>query len=86
MKLKNNFITQKIDGEQIMVSTGDSKFCGIVKNNETAGFIVECLKKDTTRENIIKNMIDKYDASPEIIEESVDNILNKLRQIGALDE
>ena len=31
-----------------MISTSDTKFKGIVKNNETAAFIIECLKADTT--------------------------------------
>ena len=29
-----------------MISTSDTDFKGIVKNNETAAFIVECLKTD----------------------------------------
>ena len=86
MKLRKEFITQNIDGEQIMVSTGDSGFCGLVRNNASAAFIVDCLKEHTTREEIVIAMLKEYDASPEIIEESVSNILNKLREIGALDE
>lgn len=86
MKLKKGFITQEIDGEQIMVSTTDSGFCGLVRSNESAAFIVDCLKQDTTKEDIINVMLGRYDADYKIIEESVDNILNKLRKIGALDE
>lgn len=86
MKLKKGFITQEIDGEQIMVSTGDSEFCGLVRSNASAAFIVDCLKKHTTKEKIVNAMLERYDAGPEIIEESVANILSKLRKIGALDE
>ena len=86
MKLKEDFITQEIDGEQIMVSAGDSGFCGLVRSNATAAFIVDCLKKHTTKEEIVSAMLEKYEASPEIIEESVANVLSKLRKIGAIDE
>lgn len=86
MKLKKDFITQEIDGEQIMVPVGDSGFCGLVRSNASAAFIVDCLKEDTTKEEIVNAMLEKYDASSEIIEESVTNILSKLRKIGALDE
>lgn len=86
MKLKDTFITQESDGEQIMVSVAGSGFVGLVRNNATAAFIVNCLKSDTTREEIINKMIKKYDASAEEISDGVDDVLNKLRSIGALDE
>ena len=45
MRLKKDFISQKLDDQLILVPVGKSSetFHGIVKNNETAGFIVECL-------------------------------------------
>ena len=86
MKLKKEFITQEINGEQIMVSAGDSGFCGLVRSNASAAFIVDCLKEHTTEEKIVHAMLERYDASPEIIEESVANILSMLRKIGAIDE
>ena len=48
MKLKANFITQEMDGEQIMVAAGGG-FAGMVRSNATAAFIVDCLKNETTR-------------------------------------
>lgn len=86
MKLKKEFVTQEIDGEQIMVSVGNSGFCGLVRSNASAAFIVDCLKEDTTKEEIVQAMLERYDASPEIIEKSVAEILSTLEKIGALDE
>lgn len=39
MKLKESFITQEMDGEQIMVAAGGG-FAGMVRSNATAAFIV----------------------------------------------
>lgn len=86
MKLNSNFITQDFDNEQIMVSTDTSGFSGLVRSNDTAAFIVNCLKKDTTKEEIVEAVYDKYDANRETIAKSVDEILGKLRSIGALDD
>lgn len=86
MKLKENFITQETDGEQIMVAVGDSGFAGMVRSNETAAFIVDSLKKETTKKNIVDAMCARYDASHEIIDADVEEILEILRSIGALDE
>lgn len=86
MKLKETFVTQESDGEQIMVEAGGSGFSGFVCSNASAAFIVDCLKNETTRDAVVDAMCAKYDAPREIIAESVDEILDKLRSIGALVE
>lgn len=86
MKLKDTFITQEIEDTQFMVAVGETSFTGIVKSNKTAAFIVDCLKTETAKEQIIDAMCAKYDAPRERIEADVEGILNKLRGIGALDE
>lgn len=85
MKLKENFITQQIDGEQILVAA-DGEFAGMVRSNATAAFIVDFLKNDTTKDAVIDAMCTKYDAPREVIVADVDVVLHNLRKIGALDE
>lgn len=85
MKLKENFVTHDMDNEQVMVDvSGD--FSGLVKSNRTAAFVVEFLKEEHTREEIIEAMYDKYEAPKEVIEKDVDQLLQKLADIGALSE
>ncbi len=86
MKLKEGFITHEVGGEQILVSTGSADFSGLVRSNATAAAIVDYLKEQTTREEIIENMLAKYDVSREVVSADVDKILGKLRAINALDE
>lgn len=86
MKLKDGFITHETDGEQIMVSAGNTKFSGLVRSNRTAAFIVDCLKSETSESEIVEKMTEKYDASKEMIAADVKKILNTLRSIGAIDE
>ena len=86
MKLKEGFVTHDMGGEQIMVSTGSTVFSGLVRSNGTAAFIVDCLKEETTKEQIVAKMLDKYDAPEAVIAADVDKILEKLRSIKALDE
>lgn len=86
MKLKDGFVTHEMGDEQILVATGNANFAGMVRSNPTAGFIVDCLKEDTTREEIIGKMLDKYDVTREIVAADVDKIIAKLRSINALDE
>lgn len=86
MKLREGFITQETDGEQIMVAAGSIKFAGLVRSNKTAAFIVDSLKTETTKEAIVDAMAKKYDAPKDILTKDVERILDKLRSIGALDE
>lgn len=61
-------------------------FSGMIRSNQTAGFIVECLKDEVTEEEIVEKMLAKYDATKEQITKDVGDILAKLRGIGAVEE
>ena len=86
MKLKSSFITQVIDDTQFLVPLGAESFRGIVRSNKTAAFIVDCLKEETTAEQIVDALCAKYDAPRETIAADVEEILNTLRGIRALEE
>ncbi len=86
MKLKSSFITQDVDGKQIMVCVSSAEFNGMVKSNATAAFIIDLLKTDTSREDIISAMLEKYDAPEERIASDVDMVISKLREINAIEE
>ena len=85
MKLKDTFITHMSNGEQILVDAS-GKFSGLIRNNETAAFIVECLKKDTTAEEIVDQMYEEYDASKEVLLKAVNDVVLQLRKARAIDE
>lgn len=86
MKLSDNFLTQEIDDTQVMVATGDAAFSGIVRSNRTAAEIVNLMKKETTREEVLDKMCAKYDASRDEIAADVDLVIATLRKVGALEE
>jgi len=88
MKLKDGFITHDSDGEQIMVDVGDAadKFHGLVRSNKTAAFIIDCLKHENTEEQIVDNIIEKYEVSRDVVTKDVRKIIAILRQIGAINE
>ena len=74
MKLKDTFVTQEMDGEQVMVEA-DGSFAGMVRSNQTAAFIIDQLDA----------MEKKYDAPRAVMAEDVDMVLANLKKIGALD-
>ena len=86
MKLKKQFVTKDMGDTQIMVAAGGSVFSGIVRSNSTAAYIVDLLKEEITKEQIVSAMLDRYEVSEERASADVDKILDTLRGIGALDE
>ncbi len=85
MKLKKEFVTYDTDGKQIMVSVDTKRFSGMVKSNETAAFIINCLKEETDADSIVEKMLQEYDAPREVIAKDVQKVIDTLKEIGALD-
>lgn len=85
MRLKQTFVTQEMDDEQILVEAGGG-FAGMVRSNATAAFIIDQLKSDTTKEAILDVMSKKYDAPLAVMAADVNMVLDNLKKIGALEE
>ena len=85
MKLKESFITHKNKDDYMMIDAS-GKFAGIIHSNATAAFIIECLKTETTEDEILEKMIAKYDADKNIMADNVRKIIDKLKKIEAVDE
>ena len=86
MKLNKNFLVQKSGKDIVVVPTNNAEFSGVIKGNQTLGSLLELLKKDISREELINAMMTKYDASRDILEKEVDSTISRLKEIGAIDE
>lgn len=87
MKLKEGFITHRIQDTQMMVATGEASkhFHGLVRSNETAAYIVDCLKSETTEEEIVDKLLAEYKVDRETAAKDVHDIIEKLKSIEALE-
>ena len=87
MKLKESFVTYGSGSETVLIPTPEASFSGIVRGNNTFGFILECLKEELTEAELEAKMKEKYkNAEPDMLESDIKKTLDGLRQIGALDE
>ena len=86
MKLRDQFVTKVVGDTQVMVAVGGSAFSGVVRSNSTAAYIVDLLKEETSKDQIVAAMLEKYEVSEERASADVDKVLDTLRGIGALDE
>ena len=86
VKLKSEFLSHNYGGESLLVPTANAVFSGIVKGNDTFGAIVECLKTDTTEDEITDTLLSRFDAPREVVAADVARAVSELRRIGAIDE
>lgn len=85
MKLNSGFLAHDDGENKLLVSTGATKFSGLVRSNSSAGFIIECLETETTEDEIIAKMQKKWDVSDEVARRDVRKVVEQLRGIGAID-
>lgn len=85
MKLNSGFISHKDGSSTLLVPTGAADFSGLVRSNATAGFIIECLKKETTEDEIVTKMRKKWEVSEDAARRDVQKIVKQLKGIGAID-
>ena len=86
MKLSEKFIFHSVEGEAMLVPTGGAGFSGIVRGNKTLVAVLECLRNDTTEEEITAALKARFDAPDGAVERDVAKALAALRKIGAIDE
>ena len=86
MKLKNSFIHHQLDGQAVIVPTAQADFHGLVQGNKTLAAIAECLAADTTEEEITDKLCARFDGDRELIRADVHEAVERLKEIGAIDE
>ena len=88
MKLKHRFIIRSVAGQSVALSVGEEKerFYGMIKLNSVGEFIFKLLEKDTTSDEILSKITEKYDVSDSDAKEALDSYLGILRSNGLLEE
>ena len=86
MKLNDTFVHHNMDGQTVIVPTAGADFHGLVQGNKTLAVISDCLKQDTTEEEIVDTLCARFDGDREVIKADVAEAVKKLKEIGAIDE
>ena len=86
MKLKDTFVQHNMDGQTVIVPTAGADFHGLIQGNKTLAVIADCLKQDTTEEEIVDTLCARFDGDREAIKADVAEAIKKLKEIGAIDE
>ena len=88
MKLKYDFAVREIVGEYVMIPLGKDalNFSGMVSTSETGAAIIEALRDEISREELLQILLDQFDIDEATASADLDGFLTQLRKINVLDE
>lgn len=88
MRLKYKFIVRNVAGQTVALAVGEDNkhFNGMIKLNSVGEYIFKLLENDTSYENIISSLTEKYDVSEEEAKISVSSYLDTLRKNDLISE
>lgn len=87
MKISDGFLLKTVAGKNIVVSVGaEVNFNGMLTLNDTGVFLWNLLKNHTTKEEMLKKMLEEYDVEENIASTDIDIFLIKLRDAKILED
>lgn len=87
MKIKQGFILSKIGNDTVAIATGELSrtFSGVIMLNGSGVFLWERLQQDTTREQLVADMLEHYDVSRAEATEDINTFIEQLKAGGVLE-
>ena len=89
MKLIEGMTVTELGDSVFAVPTGPAanKYRGIIRLNETGGMIMNCLIEGMEVKQIAERILSEYEnVPPETAEKAVQDIVDKLRSVGLIEE
>jgi hypothetical protein len=88
MKLKSEYPMVELEGETVIVfAPNDSEsFRGMLRLNQSARFIFECLKEETDEEGIVQKLKEEFEGDETKMRKDISMMIQKLRIANALEE
>ena len=86
MRFIGDLVLQKMSDKYLLVPTGKTVdvFNGVIKMNETSKIIYDAIKLEKEKQDIVDELINKYQISNEGSILYVEEVVNKLKEIGVL--
>ena len=89
MKLNSDFLIHDTGNGEMLIPVGEEtkKFHGVIKLNGTGSEIVHLLEEnDLSMEELLNHFYEEYEEDKEVIKQSVEEFINKLKEINAITD
>ena len=86
MHIRYAFEMMQLEDEIVAVPVGKdaTDFCGVVKLNDTAAFVFNHLKEDTSEEAVLDALEEEYEATREDLKADLSKCLAQFQEKGLL--
>ena len=87
MKIKEGFVIREIAGQSVVIALGVAakSYNGMIRLNETAKVIWQCLEKGLDREAIVETILSEYDVDRDLVEKDLDSFINTLKGANVIE-
>lgn len=85
MKLKKGFLLQQVAGMNLVVSTGEAEFDGMITLNDTGAFLWSLLASETDRDTLVKKLADEYEIDAATAGRDTDAFLKTLTDAAIIE-
>lgn len=87
MKAKKDYILRKVGKQYVLVATGRSsrEFHGMIRLDESAAYVFELLKKETTPEELVSALMSRYPVEEAEARNDIESFVAVLKEAGALE-
>lgn len=88
MKLKEGYILREVVGEYVLIPVGSTAVSdnGVTMMTETGALIYRGLSEGKTKDEILREILETYETTPEEAESDLNAYLDQLRGIGLLTD
>lgn len=87
MKISDGYLLRTVAGKNIVVSIGnDVNFNGMLTLNDTGVFFWNLMQNETTKEEILRAVLEEYDVSEKEASRDIDEFIEKLSAAKILEE
>lgn len=88
MKLKYEFIERLIVDEYVLVPAGEAarSFSGMLTTSEVGAFLIQALKNDITKEELIARLMEEYEVDEVTARNDVAQFLEQLNKLNLLSQ
>lgn len=86
MRIKNGYILRKIADTHIVVPVAERviEFKGMMTLNNSGAFLWECLKDETTYEELLEKILEKYEIDQDTAAADLNEFLEMARSNGVI--
>ena len=88
MKIRKGFVLREVAGTIVVVPTGQllDEFPEVITLTKSAKFVWELLKEDTTQEEILHKVVEKYKIDKERAQNDLKKFIKELQQKNIIEE